>query len=119
MCSASSRPCSTPFSVRYLALHRIRRRIVQRSPGPGADDTGEGIGPSRGSITLELLFLLREPKRRDEVVQLAAQDVFEAVHRESDAVVGDPVLREVVRANLGRAVAGPHLRLPLAGALRL
>src|SRR5215210_5199762 len=49
---------------------------------------------------------------------LAAEGGFEVVGGDADTVVGDPSLREVVSADLRRAVAGTDLRLP-EGALLL
>src|SRR5512140_1216376 len=60
---------------------------------------------------IELLFLRRDGERVHELIEIAVERALELVRREPDAVIGDAILREVVRANLGRAVAGAHLRL--------
>ena len=49
-------------------------------------------------------------ERLGELVQLAAEDPVELVHRELDPVVGEPVLGEVVGADLLGALAAADLR---------
>ena len=56
-----------------------------------------------------MLLARSTPQCVDEVVQAALQDALERVDRQADPVVGHAVLREVVGANLLRAVARPHL----------
>ena len=50
-----------------------------------------------------------------DLLEIPCEDVFEPVHRETDPVIRHPVLREVVRANLGRAVTSADLQAPLSG----
>src|SRR5207247_5917417 len=63
------------------------------------------------------------PSRRvpgaDARVQVPVDPLGEVVGGEVDAVVGDPVLWEVVGPDLLRAVPGPHLGPPLASPLCL
>ena len=47
----------------------------------------------------------------DEGLELAVHDLGELVQRQAHAVVGDPVLRKVVSADLLAAVAGADLLL--------
>jgi hypothetical protein len=54
-----------------------------------------------------------------QLVQLAAQDLVDAVDGDVDPVVGDPVLGEVVGADLLRALAGAHLGAAVGGQLGL
>src|SRR6266850_1912189 len=63
----------------------------------------------------EPLLLARKPQGVDEIIEVAVQHFGEVVDGVVDAMIGDAVLRKVVRANLGRAVARPHLRPTLAG----
>src|SRR5204863_6910196 len=49
-------------------------------------------------------------ERLGELVELALQYAVELVRRELDAMVGDAVLGEIVRADLLRALPGPDLR---------
>src|SRR5262249_32237853 len=42
----------------------------------------------------------------DELVEVAFDDAIELVERDADPVVGEAILREVVSANLLRALAG-------------
>ena len=51
-------------------------------------------------------------ERLGELVELALEDPVELVHGQLDAVVGDPVLGEVVGADLLRALARADLRAP-------
>ena len=62
---------------------------------------------------------LLRPQGLGELVQLALQDRFQPVRGETDAVVGDPALREVVGPDLLRAVAGAHLAAALGRQLRV
>src|SRR5438105_3490958 len=65
------------------------------------------------------LLLLRLSHGGDQIIELPIQHLIHAVRREMDAMVGHTILRKVVRADLLRAVAGPHLRAPLARTRRL
>src|SRR5262249_43569592 len=53
------------------------------------------------------------PQRLDQFAQVAGDDGVQLVQAQLDPVVGDPVLREVVGADLLAAVARADLRLPL------
>src|SRR3954465_9936840 len=53
----------------------------------------------------------------DELVEVALEDMVEAVEGQPEAVVGDPVLLEVVGADLLRPAAAPDLGPPGAGQL--
>src|SRR5512134_1854500 len=67
------------------------------------------------SGTLALLLAPCGAQRTDQLVQPAVQHVLQVVHGEVDAVVGHPILGEVVRANLRRAITGADHRAALAG----
>src|SRR5439155_25720329 len=68
---------------------------------------------------LDLLGLVVGDEAVDDLVELAVQDLLQAVDREADAVVGDAALLEVVRADLLAAVARSDLALALARDLLL
>src|SRR5207249_6965356 len=68
---------------------------------------------------LELFRLVVGDETVDDLVELAVQDLLQAVDRQADAVIGDPALLEVVGPDLLAAVARAHLALPLAGDLLL
>src|SRR5438876_12322734 len=53
----------------------------------------------------QLLGLEMRDQRLDDHVEVSVHDVGQVVHGQADAVVGDAVLREVVRADLLRTVA--------------
>src|SRR3989454_10646976 len=63
----------------------------------------------------EPLLLTRDPQGVDQIVEVAVQQLGEVVNGVVDAMIGDTVLRKVVRANLGRAIARAHLGPALAG----
>src|SRR5438046_1137610 len=65
------------------------------------------------------LFLPCELDRGDEIVQVAVEYFGNTVGRVVDAMVGDPVLGNVVGTDLLRPVAGANLRTPLARPRRL
>ena len=99
--SASSRGVSTPAAVESVdrGVHRVARGHTGRD--------------------FELPSLVLGLERRGELVELAAQDAREVALGEPDAVVGHPVLREVVGADLLRARARADLRQPLRRLLGL
>src|SRR5438309_1550187 len=63
----------------------------------------------RSNFELQLLEWI------DDRVELAVHHLLDAVHRDSDAVIGHAVLREVVGADLLRAVTRADLRTALGG----
>src|SRR6266568_1384301 len=104
-CMASRRGWVTP--------ERPRRATASSRAAPSE----EGRARTARSGT-EPFLLAGEAQRVDQVVEVALQDVGQIVDGIVDAVIGDPVLGEVVRPNLGRAVAGADLSATLAGAGR-
>src|SRR5262249_45090574 len=63
------------------------------------------------------LGLVVRDQRIDHRVELAFDDAIERVQREIDAMVGDPALREVVRSDALRTVAGAVHALAVGGDL--
>src|SRR5215475_8972262 len=91
------------------------------SRGPGAPSRAARscLGLGAGRLGLELFGLEVGPAGDDDVLDVARHPGGEVVPGHPDAVVGQPVLREVVGADLLAPVAGAHLaaaeRVPLAG----
>src|SRR5262245_40462535 len=83
---------------------------ASRTVTPGAGSSG---GPLEGTPAL------LGGERLGELVEVAGEDLVELVDRQFDAMVGDPVLREVVRADLLRALPGADLGAPRFRDLRL
>src|SRR6266571_6942258 len=101
---ASRRAFSTPAWSSWAAA----------SSSAWTTDGRGGAGGAPDSSTRPLL-LPRQLHRTDQLVQVPVDHLGEVVGGEVDAVVGDPVLREVVGADFLRAVPGPHLGAALAG----
>src|SRR5712691_2359369 len=75
-----------------------------RSSRAMAASRASAIEPRPARSGTEALFLAGELQGADQVVQLAVQYVAQVVGGIVDTVIRDAVLREVVRADLGRAV---------------
>src|SRR5437867_11021275 len=89
------------------------KRLIPDSP-----DYPKFSGGRLVAAAVELRRPLRAGQGRDELVQVAVQNLIELVQGQVDAVVRDSVLLEVVSTDLLRAVAGPDHAPPL-GADRL
>src|SRR3989449_56615 len=92
-----------------------------RSSGATASSSAAAIEdaePRTARSSTEPLPLSREPQRVDHVVEIAVHHLGKIVDGVVDAMVGDPVLREVVRTDLLRPVAGADLGAPLPGPRR-
>src|SRR5215210_3979087 len=103
--SAEAAGSGTPACSSLLAASRanclallapVRTLLARGSGGLG----GEPVGPLLGGESL------------GKLVELAVQDGLEVVGGDADTVVGYAPLREVVGADLRRAVTGPDLREP-------
>src|SRR3954454_24683452 len=107
--SASSRAVSEP-DARSLSVPSLRSsptvaigfRVPVGSSGRRAA-VGEGA---------EAVGLVRGDERVDQSIELAIQDARQIREVRMDAVVGHPILREVVGPDLVRSVAGADQRLP-------
>ncbi len=84
--------------------HALVRELVGRA-GPTSSRIGS-VTPGSGRADAAI----RDPKRLGERRELAGEDRVERVRGVLDAVVGDAVLREVVRADLLGAIARADLR---------
>ena len=92
---------------RLRALDAVAIQVARRAP----QDLGRAHAPRRPSR--ELFRALGREERVDERVHAPLEHVRQLVHRQLDAVVGHPVLGEVVRADLLGPLAGPDLRAPV------
>src|SRR2546428_6973584 len=63
----------------------------------------------------EPLLLAGKPQGVDQIIEVAIQHVGEVVDGVVDTMIGQTILRKVVGANLGRAVARAHLGPAAAG----
>src|SRR3954463_3099632 len=73
----------------------------------GSDVTKNGAA----ALFAKLLLHVGDFEGVDEGLDLAVEHPRELVQREVDAVIGDPILRIIVSADLGGPVTGAHLRL--------
>src|SRR5215204_573836 len=104
--SADATGSGTPACSSLAAALRAASRALA-SPAPAR------IVLARGSCRFcgELVRPLFGSESLGELFEVAAEGGFEVVGGDADAVVGDASLREVVCADLRRAVAGTDLRL--------
>src|SRR5687768_9621874 len=101
--SASSRAFSIPRSARSWAAFC---------------ESGSAISASATcACGLHEFLLARELQRLDDLIEIAVENFLEVVRGETNAVIGDAALRKIVRADLGRAIAGADLRFALARTL--
>src|SRR5262245_50779022 len=99
--SASPRPCSTPaWTSCRAAPSSASRTVMRRAPrAPSCLDHAQLLGDVGGDHAF------------DELVDAALHHVVDLIKRQPDAMIGDPTLGKIVRANLGGAVAGRDLLL--------
>src|ERR671913_164104 len=104
--SADATGSGTPALSSLAAALRTASRALA-SPAPA------GTVLARGSCRFsgELVRPLLGSEGLGEFFEVAAEGGLEVVGGDADAMVGDASLREVVRTDLRRAVAGAHLRL--------
>src|SRR5688572_15395457 len=79
----------------------------ERSQAAAATAT---IASHSRTLGLERVGLIVGAQGLDDVAEVAVHHRREVVAGEADAVIGDAVLREVVRADLLRAIAGADQR---------
>src|SRR3989442_15876238 len=65
-------------------------------------------------ISLDAIGAISGDQRVDKIVEITLEDLRQLLQRHADPVIGHAILREVVRADLLRAVAGAH-GLPALG----
>src|SRR5687768_3695186 len=99
-----------PPRSRVPASSSTTERTVSLEPGAERHESS--------ALLTEPVFRISVAERFDERVDFTTHHLGELVHREPDAMVGHSILREIVRANLCRAVAGADLRFPHARPLR-
>src|SRR6185312_12742192 len=116
-----SRASASGWSISFAANTRatVRRRSSTNSPWPAPNEARRGpMVPATRALDTELLLDVGQHQAIDQLVQIAVQRPIQLVQREADAMVGHPILRKIVRADLGRPVARPHLRATHARPLR-
>src|SRR5436189_1138717 len=102
---------STPIAAasRTSASSRGDSTRAARSGMVALSSASRTVMPVLGGSAFEPLAALEVPQRLGELVELAGQDRVEVVGRVPDAVVGHAALREVVGADLLRALARADL----------
>src|SRR5215212_8999885 len=104
--SADATGSGTPARSSFAAARRAASRALA-SPAPARNVLARGSCRFGGELVCPLLG--GEGLR--ELLEVAAEGGLEVVGGDADTVVGDASLREVVRTDLRRAVAGADLRL--------
>src|SRR5687767_4983610 len=105
---ASRRGSTTPAS-----LSSFDSRLTR---APTVPSTSAISGNAAAASLTELFLDVRNLERFDEGLDLAVQDFGQLVECEIDAMIGDPVLRIIVSANLRRPVTCSDLCFPHARA---
>src|SRR5215472_244837 len=110
MSADASRPSAEPASMRasspgLVAWPSSSRRV---------DSIAAAILRSGNAIAGEAFPLVIGEQSVDDVIEIAVENGFEVAGRETDAVIGQAILREVVRADLLAAVSRADLRAALA-----
>src|SRR5712692_10234284 len=100
-CWASRRGSGTPPA---------RSRVSPSASSAASVTTSSGTG---------LLLSARHAQRLYQGLDVAVENVVEVVDRQVDPMIRDAALGEIVRPDLGRAIAGAHHRPPLPRASRL
>src|ERR1051325_716225 len=98
-----------------VVASRCGSRISARARRATASSSASPMACAARSGT-ETLLLTGEPQRVDQVVEVAVQHLGQVVHRVVNAVIGNAILRKVIRPDLGRAIARADLGASLAGA---
>src|SRR5437870_6469606 len=118
-CSQTSPGFIVPPATAAHSVRASRRESLTPARSSGSTAASSAAAMERGERAAtgsgtEPLPLSREPQRVDHIVQIAVQHLGEIVNGVVDAMIRDPVLGEVVRANLRGAVTGADLGAPLA-----
>src|SRR5262249_54063119 len=98
--------CATP-PARARATTPRRHPATAHRHGSAPPSRRRG---GRGRSLLESATPVFRDQRLGELAEIPLEDLVEPVLRELDAVVGDAVLRKVVRTDLLRPLAGADLR---------
>ena len=94
--------------------------VHPRRLDPGVGEPAGGVGQQRPDVqepAASSSAVCAVDQRVDDGVEVAVDDLVEVVRLVADAVVGDPVLREVVGAHPLAAVHRAHLAAPLVAAV--
>src|SRR5690625_3114541 len=98
-----------PVSTAGAAWTSSRRLAGCRAPVPSPGSVDGRLPPGSVPATGQPLGLVHLDRRGDHRAQVTVQHVVQVVGLVPGAVVGDPVLREVVGADPFAAVHGAHL----------
>src|SRR5690625_5825625 len=111
----------TPAPVSTAVAAWTSSRRLARLPPPVFSPDPVNGSPSPGSVTAagQPLGLVHLDRRGDHRAEVAVQHLVQVVGLVAGAVVGDPVLREVVGADPFAAVHSAHLGAAQLGGLRL
>ena len=108
----SALPSNSSASSRGVGEPRLSRcSVVRRITSP--------IVIARGSEAFERLSAIFGGERVGELLEIALEDLVEPMNGQLDPMVGEPVLREVVGADLLGSVTGADLCLPRRSKLGL
>src|ERR1700716_2298185 len=113
--SRASRAASAPSEgARMAAISTRRAPTLRETPNLASLVRGDIVSSAKcGAIVssaTEALLDVRHLELIDQLLDLAIHHAGEIVRRVADAVIGDAALRIVVGSDLGRPVAGAHLR---------
>src|SRR5262245_8011320 len=89
------------------ARARARRATLRDRPNSAALSSRRFRPAGLVRTPTEQLCLAMRAERRDELVEIAVEDLVELVEREADPVIGYAILREIVRADLLRSLGRP------------
>src|SRR5512141_565040 len=122
--SGHERGTSSSAAMMSVAMRRGSAILAARSCDATSSMTLTivGFGPEDSSFDATLLaepvLDVGDLQCFDDRLDVSIENLSQLVHRESNAMIGDAVLRKVVSANLCRSVAGADLRLAHSRALR-
>src|SRR6185437_868173 len=106
--------CNSSRSIATVVSPTAAPRLAAASHRSSA----EGRRPLPPPSPTELLLHIRQRQLLQQRIDLPLQGPRQLMQREANPVIGHAILREVVRANLGRAITRAHLRAAQPGALR-
>src|SRR3989338_2683800 len=94
-------------SLAFLATWRLKCGLYRWNLPQAASLTTVDSRPA-GSRLVQLFRPIRQSQLFNERVQISVDHAVQIVGRKSDSVVGEPVLREIVRSDLIASVPAFH-----------
>src|SRR5207245_1756360 len=107
MPAAARAAAAAPSSSLTVVETRDGRRVTGLASPTLVSRPPSLVLPDRRAMPLLPVF---PPQLGHQLVEIAVHDLVELVQGKIDPVIGDPVLREVVGANLGGPIAGADHR---------